>query len=259
MIKVPSSWNDITVNQFIQIHSLLEKKFNSNDEYYVEIISLLSDTPIDELEELTYEEFNSLIKNVEFLTTPPKFQPREYINTSVGIMYLFNNWTSLLTNGEFIDLEYLFTNGHYVTNLKKILPMFYRFQIKQGTETHPPQWEEYGGWLTRRSELFGEQKLCNVFGVINQFMDWRKEFFQKYEGYFGTSEPEEIEEVENESIISNATRVKEITKQNSYKKWGWNMLMYQLCNSDPLRMNEAYKLPLILSMNILSMKKELDI
>jgi hypothetical protein len=260
MLNLPKSWGDITIDQFVEINRILTSKSNiSNDEFYFEVISLISNLPVDELEQMDYDEFQTYIKDLNYLTlTPPPFQPKTKINTEAGELYFFNQFTKL-TNGEFIDLEYLIMSENYIENIKMILAVLFKRQFKPRDLLSDVQWEPYNGNLAIRANLFGNQKVVDVFGALSEFIQYREDFYKKYEGFFGTSEPEELEDIEGEGIISRATKAKEVEKQNSYKKWGWNLLMYNLCGNDPLRFEESYKLPLILTMNILSMRKELNI
>lgn len=260
MLNLPKSWGDITIDQFIEINRISTSKSNlSNDEFYFEVISLLSDLPLDELEQMEYDEFKTYMKDLNYLTkTPPPFKPKTKIKTSAGELFFFNQFNKL-TNGEFIDLEYLIMSENYIENIKMILAVLFKRQLKPRDLLSDVEWEPYSGNLAIRANLFGNQKVADVFGAISEFIQYREEFYKTYEGFFGSSEPEDLDELENEGIISRATRAKEVEKQNSYKKWGWNLLMYNLCGNDPLKFEEAYKLPLTLTMNILSMRKELNI
>jgi hypothetical protein len=258
MLNLPKSWGDITVDQLIEINQITKKNL-SDDEFYFEVISLLSDLPLDELELMDYDEFKLLTKDLEYLTkTPPPFKPKNKITTEAGDMYYFNQWTKL-TNGEFIDLEYLIMSENYMANIKLILAVLFKKQLKPRDLLSDVEWEPYTGNLAIRANLFGNQKVVDVFGAISEFLEYRDQFYKLYEGYFGTSEPDELDDVEGEGIISRATRAKEAEKQNNYKKWGWHFLMYNLAGGDPMKFEESYKIPLTLTMNILSMRKELNI
>jgi len=260
MLKLPRSWSDITINQFIEIDKISKSTPKSEDEFYFNIVSLLADLPIEELESMDYEDFHPLIKDLKYLTEiPPPFKPKEKIETSLGTMYLKNNFNRDLLNGEFIDLEYLMQSENYIENIKMIMAIFYRIKISDNDGLHNEKFEPYGNWVQLRAELFGEQKVGDVFGVIPQFLEFRENFFKKYEGLFDSTEPEEFESIAGESISDRKNREEASKKTSLIKKWGWNVLMYQLANNDALKVDEAYGLPFIFSMNLMSMKKELSI
>lgn len=260
MLKLPRSWSDITIDQFIEIDRIAKSEITNKDELYFHLVSLLADLPISDLESMDYDEFLESTKDLGFLIqTPPAFQPKKTIETKLGKLHLKNNFNSDLTNGEFIDLEYLIQNDNYIQNIKMILAVFYRVRISENDGLHNEVFEPYGNYIQMRSELFGNQKVGDVFGVISQFLEFREEFFKKYEGLFDSTEEEEFVELAGESMRDRQERKKESETQSKIKKWGWNVLMYQLAGNDALKVDDAYGLPFLFSMNLMSMKKELSI
>jgi len=260
MFKYPKSWGDVTVNQFVEIAEIIKKGYDNDDDLYFDIISLICDLPLDELESMDYNEFSLIKKDLKYLTViPPAFQPKEIVSTPLGLFYVNNKFTTNLTIGEFIDLEHLITDDNYLGNIKLILAILYRKRIEEECELFEPKLEKYDNWVSKRANIFGQLKVSDVFGVISQFLEYRELFYKAYEGYFGGAEHENIEYEKGEGILSRATKDKENQRQVSIKKWGWNLLVYQIASNDPLKMDAAYGLNLTLAMNILSMRKELNL
>ena len=63
-MKVPQSWNQITVNQFIELAKLEQVEFDSLFEMQVEMLSILSDEDPDEFYDLEIDELKQLIEQI---------------------------------------------------------------------------------------------------------------------------------------------------------------------------------------------------
>jgi len=68
-MKLPSSWDEILVDQYIELRGL-----NNELPYFdlmLETISIVTDTDIDELEELSFNEVLEIEKQLTWLTSEP--------------------------------------------------------------------------------------------------------------------------------------------------------------------------------------------
>lgn len=84
--KLPSSWEQLKLKDYIKLSPVLNKADNEEDidvdiytikhlsdlDMNVNIISLLTDTPIDDIEALSMKEVNLLIEKLSFLGSVPK-------------------------------------------------------------------------------------------------------------------------------------------------------------------------------------------
>jgi hypothetical protein len=68
---------------------------------------------------------------------------------------------------------------------------------------------------------------------------------------------EDEEEEEEQPMTSEESKAK--AEQKSAVKWGWERLLYSLCNEDLTKFKQVTDLPLIFTFNMLSMKKELNL
>ena len=66
-------------------------------------------------------------------------------------------------------------------------------------------------------------------------------------------------EDDDEVRPTNSEEAKEIQQEKSQLKWGWERLIYSLCNEDLTKFEEVTNLPLIMTFNMLAMKKELNL
>ena len=65
MIK---SWNGVTVAQYNEIQNL---SLEDEDNYTIELLSILTDKSIDDVEDLSMDEYELLLKQSYFISNPP--------------------------------------------------------------------------------------------------------------------------------------------------------------------------------------------
>jgi len=256
---IPNSWSDVSVSRFQELYELEE--ITDDDDKNDLLLSILCDTSIDEIQALDYVDYQTILDKLTFINKLPNRIPKDYIHTNGIKLYKLIN-LSTISLGEFIDLENLITSNH-IQNLRTILSIFYRQLIKSEQPLlYPDKYEEYGDWIFHRESLFDDVRIIDVYGVIQEYLDFRKELYERYEGLFdgdGTDNNEDEPIIENESIISKAERIKEEKKQKSLKKWNFDLILYRLSKQNPLKIDETAKMPVIQAFNVLSMCKELNL
>lgn len=254
--NIPTSWDGVTVSQFKEIFSFKESDFDNIEEYFMQILSILSDVSISDIEEMDYEFLMESIQKVFFINTLPNKPAKPYINTDHGMLYLKDDFNRL-TIGEFIDIENLM-QGNYIENLNLILGIFYRQKDIKNSPFYLDTYESYGDWIYHRASLFEYIYINDVFNVINKYLIFRKDFFERYAGLFddSTVDEEDIDEVDS---ISKSEKMKDEEKQKNIKKWSWDLLIYRLAKNDPIKFEEATTMSVIQAFNIFSMKKELGL
>lgn len=242
-MKRPSSWDDITVDQFMELKSLDYE--DQRDE--LTMISILLDIPYSSLEDLDIMEFQKYTSGLDFVQKPLNNKPTETIIIKQHQFYKLP--FTKLTLGEFVDLEHYFTND-YIQNLPKILSVLYRRKLRNGNiNLFPEEFEPYGSWVDYRSNLFLTTPINGVFGIITEYLNYRKNIFEAYSGLF--DDPETDEELEEDD-----EQPKEEKKSN---KWGWATLIYRVANGNTLDYERATNTNLLLALNMLSLQKELGI
>ncbi len=249
--KIPKSWADITVAEYQEINTLDVTK----DDFTTHLLSILTDTSIDVIEEFEYDEFISYLNLISFYKNQPKTQPKNQLKILDTDLFLID--FNKLTLGEFIDLEHFFVESP-LKNLSTILAICYRKKEVFNSAFELDKFEDYGDYIFHRSPLFYEVSIADVFGIINSYIKFRTRLFDSYEGLFDDSDiDEDIDE--DLDVISKAEASKQMNKDKLIKKWGWDMLIYKLSNNDATKVEQVYKLNIIMAFNILSMQKELNL
>lgn len=241
-MHLPKSWNDIDVLQFKEIRELysIEETFARE----IEILAALADISSDDLEDLDISEVSSLLRDITFINSEP----------SKNYKHDLDEWKfkplSKLTTGEFIDMEYFFSND-YTKHIGHIAAICYRkHSINEWGELI---FEPYRFNPFDRAELFDEYCINDIYGLIPEYLSFRETFMNKYELLFESDSMDDDEQPETPEDK------KAEQEKKSAVKWSWERLLYALSNEDLTKIKDITDLPLILTFNMLSMKKELNI
>jgi hypothetical protein len=246
MLKLPQSWSQVTLEQFIEIGKI--DKTQGAYHYNSEALSILADVNIEEIEELEIDELNALIKEVNWYSNQP---PNRYQEEVLGMKLKPFGKLELY---EWIDLEHLFTSD-YIDNLDKICAIMYR-------KVRLNEWEEevmepYDFDLSNRAEQFLDLPITYIYGIINEFIKFRKHFYETYRNLFGDVDDTEISEEEKAKLTKE--ELDDIEAEKKASKWSWEQMIYNLCNGDLTKAEKLGKLKLIFVFNMIGMKKELNI
>jgi hypothetical protein len=139
-----------------------------------------------------------------------------------------------LSFGNFVDLEYYCTEKAPIENIDKICATIKGYEI-----------------LTFECEKIQEESIFDHYTTIENYISYRTKLLDKYKGLFEEEEEEEDFEEEEE--------IQQTKPQPTNNKWGWQRLIYQLCNGDITKANEVTELPHIMVLNWLSMESELKL
>jgi len=243
-VKIPSSWDSILVDQFIELREVEQASFDSPLDESIEIISIVTDTDIDEIEELSYKEMNRIEKQLKWLYS----EPRKGIAKEIG--NLKYKGLDKLTLGEFIDLSHFFAEN-FITNLPTICAILYRqTEVNKWNDTiHEP----YDYEPTERQHTFMEMPICSVYGIISEFIKFKEVFEDTYSTLFKPDLSDEpIEGLDEETK-------KDIAEEERLDLFSWERLIYSLCDGDLTKTDKVLDLSLTYCFNMLSRKKAFDI
>jgi len=245
-LKLPKSWNDISVEQFIELRSLNNEDFDSLFSYEIECLSILTDIDVDEFDDMEIDELSKIVKQVTFIKKQPSNIFKNEINnlTYIGL--------DNLKLGEFIDLEYYFAND-YVKHLTYISSVLYR-------KTKLSEWEElifedYSFNIEKRKEQFNDLPITSVYGIIAEYIKYRENFLKVYENLFNPIFDED--ELDDDEL--DEEDIKEQEAEDKINRWSWEHTLYNLANEDVTKIKDVLELNLVFAFNILGMKKELEI
>jgi hypothetical protein len=246
MIKLPRSWSQVTIEQFIEFSGI--DRDQGAYHYNSEALSILSDEPMEVIEDMDVDDMAELVAEAKWCTSEPS---KRYINEVLGMKF---KPLSKLTLYEYIDLDYFFTDN-YVTNLDKVCAICYRHS--KVNEWGDEIFEPYEFDCNIRAELFHDLPITDVYGIINEFLKYRDTFLKNYENLFSGELDEDLTHEERREL--DPEEVKEIEQEQKIAKWSWEQTIYGLTNGDITKSEKVGALPLIYVFNTLAMKKELDI
>lgn len=253
-MKVPTGWHEVKLYQFKELRELKENAGFFNTQ--LETLAILLDVPTDELEELSLIEIGELFKSVKWVLSEPKKVHVVELEID-GQTYVLKPFKKL-TLDEFIDLNFFLTND-YLTHISHIVSVFYR-------RTKTDEWgnvdfEPYVFNPFDVFDKFDDLNVTQVYGLIPEFLKWRDDFLKKYENLFNQDDDEDLEEeldVKNfDSLAEYKDELKAQEQAKKSKKWGWESLLFDLCDGDLTKIKAVGELPLIFVFNMLSMRKEM--
>jgi hypothetical protein len=246
MIHLPKQWNDVTVEQFIEFNKIDASQGSYH--YNSEALSILSDLPIEDIEELDVDEMRQLIKDNKWCKSEPS---KRYKHELLELKLKPFNKLCLY---EYIDLDYYF-GQNYIENLANVCAILYR-------NTKLNEWgdevmEPYDFDCTIRADKFLDLPITDVYGLIHEFLKFRDDFLKKYENLFMGEADDPLTNEEKAEL--DPEEIKEIEKEQQSAKWSWELMIYSLSKGDITKSDKIGALPLVYVFNVLGMKKELDI
>lgn len=156
--SLPTSWDEITVNQLVKIEQLNNEEVSLNK--MTKIASILLDVEEDTLLSIEIGEYMTLLQNISELmgsTTPnSKFQPKITLDGVTYTAVEVQEWTTR----EFTDFDTLSSDK---TNLPLLLALIYRVE---GEELNS---ENYTATIKERASKFETLPASVAIGAISFF------------------------------------------------------------------------------------------
>lgn len=241
-MNLPRNWNEVTVNQWLELNTIDQLEYNSVFLQTIESLSILSDTDPEELEDLDPEELIDLARKVSFIQREPSNKPKELVK---GLML---KPLDRLTLGEFIDLEHYAMQ--FVQNFDILLSILYK-------RWKTDEWgnlifEPYSYSIMSRKLLFHEVSINDVYGAVKNYIDYSNDFKKRYENLFNPVIEDEDTELDEDDLKAEA-------EEKVFSKWSWEKLLYDLSNQDLTKIDAVTDLNLIFVFNMLSMVEELQL
>lgn len=246
-IKLPDSWFDVSVDQFIQLNNIQYSEFDSVLSYRIEQLCILSDTSIDDecWSEIDVGDLQEVFSKMSWLTTQPSTRYKKDLDV-FKIKELKN-----ITLGEFIDIDSVFSTN-YILKLPDICSILYR-KFKYDEWEHlllePRKYDEQA-----RANIMLDFKITDVYGVITEYLTFKKNFITAFEHLF--QDPETSVEEEPVELLTPDERAA-LNKEKMLLKWNWERIIYNLSDGDMTKFDAITELPLIFVFNQLAMRKEL--
>ena len=243
-MQLPTTWSNISVSQYAELKGLDASSFDSAFDYNLEMLSILTDTDINDIEDLDFDEMTAIISELSWINR----EPNRPINRKISDLHYIG--FQHLKVGEFIDLEYYFTNNYH-KHLTDICAVVYR--KSKLDEWGNVVFEPYTYDLNDRKVLFNELPCTDVYGIVKDYILFRDNFMNAYINLFQEPATDEIEE-----DLTDEDK-EEIKKEDQLNKWSWEKTLYILANEDITRIDDVLNMNLIFAFNMLSMKTELQL
>jgi hypothetical protein len=122
--------------------------------------------------------------------------------------------------------------------------------------------EPYSYDLIKRSEMFMEISILDIYSIMDKFIQYKLYIIDKYKYLFDI----DINENDDENIIDDELNEKErkleqVEEQKDKLKLAlsWELQIYTLSNNDITKFDDVTNLPLIYVLNMMSMKKMFEV
>ena len=243
---LPSNWNEIEVNQFIELKALDSKTLDSVTEKYIDLILTATDIDLEVVEEMSLDELTDHYLKLSWL----RKEPHKKYSKTIGYYKIMP--FKKITWGMFIDLEYYYSKD-YIENMCTICGILYRKQKED-------EWgvgivEPYNYNPIERGKLFTNLPITSIYGVTADYLDYRNNLINgAYSELFGSTVFDDEEELTPEE---KAERLKDEKEEAKFNKWAFESVTMGLAGDDITKMNDILNMPLIYVLNILSMKNDL--
>lgn len=253
-INLPNSWNDVSLDQFLQLTDVNSNNLLSVFEIKQEKLAILANTTSDDevFDDLTIDELNKLYDSIGFLNEQPKIRLPEYICSSNFIVLNFHK----ITIGEFIDLESNLKNTNDI-NFKEIASILSRkYKIGDWGEIIIEPYDAVDN--AKREEDIMDATMIDVYSIVMSYIQFRNNVLDAYKNLFEPEIEDETDEVElSEEELEELREIAE--DENRLMKWNWERFLYTISDGDLIKAKQMLNMGLIYTFNMLAMKKELKL
>ena len=110
-ILIPTAWEDVTLNEFIELSKLDIDSFDSHIDYYISMLGIFGNDDLNNiLEFVKLTDVADIINQMAFMNTPPKNLDHKEVTIKGEVFKLIENMNEL-TVGEYISIETLIEQG----------------------------------------------------------------------------------------------------------------------------------------------------
>ena len=160
-IKLPISWEAVTLKQFAALQSKLQQEDTDAIERYIDIISILSNEKPSLIMKMPIDDLKKAIEYISFINELPKETRIKNIIEINGQTYRGIIDVTKLTAGQYIDIKTFCKNSDLIfENLANIMAVIY---IEEG--------QEYEGTKhANRARIFQEKlNIADIYGFCAFF------------------------------------------------------------------------------------------
>ena len=104
-ILIPTSWQDVTLGEYIELSKLNISSYKSPVEYYIHMLRLFGNDDIESIfEYIKATDLNSIVGQMDFMKEQPKQLDNKSIDVNGVKFYLAKNLNEI-TVGEYVSIE----------------------------------------------------------------------------------------------------------------------------------------------------------
>jgi hypothetical protein len=244
-MNLKSSWEDISVEEWVDLYKIDTDKSLSYYNYNINKLSILLDLDIEDdyWDDLDLDDLNDMISSCSFINIPPSSNFKK----DIGDFKLIN--LKNITLGEWIDLD-SYISKNFITNFTHILSILWR-RFKED-EWGNIIYEKYNFDIEQRSLFFESVCINDVFGIIKIILEYRELIINSYKSILSTSDDSELTEEDKEGLSEeDIIEIEDEIKKDKLKSdFSWMKFVYDLCNGDLTKTEDILNLKVTYVFNV---------
>lgn len=167
--EIANCWEDVTVLQFSKIYSKDENK--TDYEHLVDMVTILSNIPKDVIMEMTTQQFQLLVEEIQFIKTEIKYEEKEVITINKEDYYFKSDYNQL-TVGEDISLKIIMEEQNEGKTIYSLLPKMLCVFLRKKIDG---KLEKFNESFMNRESLFNKVKIIDVNNQFTFFLNGLKQ------------------------------------------------------------------------------------
>lgn len=250
-IDIKTNWNEIDVETFIELKTIDDSEYNTYFSNKLERLAVITGTLYNDdiWNEMDCDDIENLYDKIKFINNDP---PKNF-KTDIGIFKY--KGVRNITIGEYIDLN-KWCSDNFFKNLDLILSVLYR-KYKYD-EFDRLVFEDYNFNINERKNDFHEFIISDVYGVLIEFINFKKEIENNYTDIFQSIPDGDDEIEENLSPEEKLIIKREIDEEKKQLNWVWENIIYNLSGQDIVKMKDVFNLKAIFVFNMIAYNKSMN-
>lgn len=201
-ITVPTSWNEITLGQFVKLMRLQEEE-GKDELNIVDIMAVLTDTDKKYIYSLPSDFANTIMAHLLFLNEPLREEPKAEVEIN-GDVYKIN-YMEKLKFGEYTDANTIMANDKF--DYGSLLAILCR---KEGEKYDDDFIADH---IEKRTEMWNNQPITVVYPLVCFFLTLSAISGQHLQHYMTDAE---------QAINQSLTHIEDSLKDGAVKKFSLN-------------------------------------
>jgi hypothetical protein len=165
--QFPTSWSEVTIDQFGKLYSI-DKNMHQGAFYTFELLHQLTGIDREVIEQIDYESFTELVKNLSFIYTPIEEKKNQSVIVDGEEYFLYTEFNKY-TAGEIISIETILQSAN--NDIMKVMPQLLCIFLRKKKENG--NLEKYKTTFMQRVELFKTIKVDEINHIFSFFLTGR--------------------------------------------------------------------------------------